>query len=52
MNLYIDYSEFELTCWDTTMLPGNSTITMYQMTSGKPEKRPGKNFSLVFLFCL
>lgn len=96
MNLYIDYSEFELTCWntdgkgtnvaiplteeqakkicdiigivpigtavgtmqrlptaeDTTMLPGNSTITMYQMTSGKPGKRPGKNFSLVFLFCL
>lgn len=40
------------TAEDTTMLPGNSTITMYQMTSGKPGKRPGKNFSLVFLFCL
>ena len=40
------------TAEDTTILPGNSTITMYQMTSGKPGKRPGKNFSLVFLFCL
>lgn len=38
------------TAEDTTMLPGNSTITMYQMTSGKPGKRPGKNFSLVFYF--
>lgn len=38
------------TAEDTTMLPENSTITMYQMTSGKPGKRPGKNFSLVFYF--
>ena len=37
------------TAEDTTILPENSTITMYQMTSGKPGKRPGKNFSLVFL---
>lgn len=45
MNLYIDYSEFELTCWNTD---GKGTNVAIPLT----EERPGKNFSLVFLFCL
>lgn len=53
MNLYIDYSEFELTCWNTD---GKGTNVAIPLTEEQAKKicdiRPGKNFSLVFLFCL